>query len=1582
MLHYRCYLLALSLLVVGTLDLDAQAPQTVVFDGLRHTADRDVRLVVRPDGLNADPRGPEAIFSTDLGQTGGVCVQFGARSIDAELPLPIRFEITGMVTNEDGVSPVRSSVTFDTKDTLYQGLLSVHSDPTDTLIWDGVIHGYRAGEVVFEYSGRFDELRLFRLPKWLESRERQECRPFGRVDIATPIVGVDGGELFFGFDELDAENPETITVRLPDGTEHEVDLLRVVSKDQNAQLPVEHNKVTYEYPSDTLVLERLMVYLDGLPHQFSGTDQAIVATRDSLAASHVLLPVGDSVSYAFTACTSTIASVDFELAEQLDRPAVLRFEPQLSSGATLPSFGSTLTVRQDSFTSQPDFGGRQYRYVIRLDGDSVAGSAYTDQPIDLPGRPEWKYFMIKIDPERPGLVECQILWVDRQIRLPDGTTAVGDQVDAVVDLTPQEIAGAGHLVGMKVAASSLPWMRINSSSARYYAPPTGKICVAPPDDMVAWWSFDDPGLAGGASAKDLTSDPGIYHPPTFDNTMQLSNGAGVVPGYVGSALAPGTGSGPVPIVWNHAEINPANTFSIVAWYKPVKPVWGFRSLYQKANASGGFYFMRYYNDVRFYVRKPGSSVLIGGGKTLAWGASWRHVAVTVNSSKTCTIYFDGIPVRTMNLAILFGYLSSPAHGVIGSPPINLPGAIDELMLFKRALSPAEIFAIYNAGSAGVCKDGSHLQPDCFDDFAPGTEPIVWWPLDDEEPHDQNIAGHVITTPDIAGPENTFLRRINTEPDATGIDGGLRFKGLQGSYAISAPYQVFGPPAFSLGDKSFSIDLLVNPATPNPLLADGLLIQKLVNTSLPGFRLTLDDGRPVLTLHGSNYFNYRSDRSEKPLNMNQWNRVTFVVDRDGPESVTCYVNNVMVPTKTEIQSGYAVSSLDNAGDILLGQHFDGSLDDVKIYRGAFTQAEIDGIYGDGPCPPAPFTGSITGTVLIDADCDGTGETPVEGWKVELDNGMITYTAADGTYTFDGVEPGDYDVTLTIAQDYVAGSPAGGIETVTGVMFGQEATADFLVCELPCVTFKRTADEGCCRMNVNLSNIPATQSGGVKKVIISTPVKKFDGLIEEVELFGSCPGSVSMTGGNVSGADEATIEFNTPCAGDVDFEVEAISTTSLDTVTLKFEVVLADGRICTFRRKIECAAAPSLAGPQLSVAPADVDSGQTGRRFSIENRLSPPSPIVALSWAFDPPLPEGVLALEGLRVDGQYYTLDAGFFDPASGSLGPFACASDGTWPNVWPANLFPENIFPPAAEDQVGFALRFDSNAAGRRDYAVRIDAEHCDGRVSSMEYRWIPAAVDVVTGSIHVSDEPQGGALAAAHLKLDLDLDDTVDVGWVQFSSESSDVRVVGYGVGTMDTVYPNGVKSDQKETGAAGEPVPGVVIVLDQIPGGIIGHRFDVPKIDRVSRRGLAASMRYRVFAESDRFVEDPVDVPITVTIYDADANPIATSRFNATFRTIAASSVSEQAVAGESDDLHATLIPNPTRDHVVVDIVSRRTGHIIVEIHDETGRTVAVEDLGYSVPGTRNVAFELGDLASGVYHVRIVQGDETIVRTLRIVR
>src|SRR5207244_2453265 len=101
------------------------------------------------------------------------------------------------------------------------------------------------------------------------------------------------------------------------------------------------------------------------------------------------------------------------------------------------------------------------------------------------------------------------------------------------------------------------------------------------------------------------------------------------------------------------------------------------------------------------VRSPFSSISVFDG-------NWHHVAGTYNGSFV-RLYVDGVQVGSGTAAsgpikynlpttndLTFGRFN-------GTCVLGYSGLLDEIEIFSRALTPAEIQSIFNADSAGKCR---------------------------------------------------------------------------------------------------------------------------------------------------------------------------------------------------------------------------------------------------------------------------------------------------------------------------------------------------------------------------------------------------------------------------------------------------------------------------------------------------------------------------------------------------------------------------------------------------------------------------------------------------------------------------------------------------------------------------------------------------------------------------------------------------------------------------------------------------------------------------------------------------------------
>ena len=203
----------------------------------------------------------------------------------------------------------------------------------------------------------------------------------------------------------------------------------------------------------------------------------------------------------------------------------------------------------------------------------------------------------------------------------------------------------------------------------------------------------------------------------------LQNGAAFTPGMVAQAFR-------LDGVNDHVSINTSGFMkghseaTVDAWVRPLGPHsngfnFGGAVFNESTSAPSGDY-------TRFgiFVRNDGS-VLLGGrgvqnGETGNFGGvataagmiplnQWSHIAGTWSSAQGVRIYINGQLAASLNLQ--FGPFSNTnsafvaigTDGPTAATAAQFNGDIDEVEVFTRVLSQAEIQSIFTAGSAGKCK---------------------------------------------------------------------------------------------------------------------------------------------------------------------------------------------------------------------------------------------------------------------------------------------------------------------------------------------------------------------------------------------------------------------------------------------------------------------------------------------------------------------------------------------------------------------------------------------------------------------------------------------------------------------------------------------------------------------------------------------------------------------------------------------------------------------------------------------------------------------------------------------------------------
>lgn len=245
----------------------------------------------------------------------------------------------------------------------------------------------------------------------------------------------------------------------------------------------------------------------------------------------------------------------------------------------------------------------------------------------------------------------------------------------------------------------------------YGAGSAGKCkCVPPPPNMVAWWPLDE--LTGAPFANDIIG---------FNN-MGIPQPAGIgAPG--GPSPVTGEVNGALYFGGSYLEVAPqaeldfgAGDFSIDAWVRPVDCSHGtggnFAAIADKFDVNTNIGFSFYLDQptlfvANLYLMINGSPVFMSSGTIPTQSPTWSHVAVTVTrppiGAAVGTFYVNGLPAGTF---------TPPTGSVNNTLPLwigltRIPNgicenAIDELELFNRALSPAEVKSIADAKGAGKC----------------------------------------------------------------------------------------------------------------------------------------------------------------------------------------------------------------------------------------------------------------------------------------------------------------------------------------------------------------------------------------------------------------------------------------------------------------------------------------------------------------------------------------------------------------------------------------------------------------------------------------------------------------------------------------------------------------------------------------------------------------------------------------------------------------------------------------------------------------------------------------------------------------
>ncbi|MFC1644921.1 LamG domain-containing protein [Patescibacteria group bacterium] len=360
--------------------------------------------------------------------------------------------------------------------------------------------------------------------------------------------------------------------------------------------------------------------------------------------------------------------------------------------------------------------------------------------------------------------------------------------------------------------------------------------------------------------------------------------------------------------------------------------------------------------------EPGYCVLLQSDGTLRWGAGtnldssqavddgeWHHVIVIYDyngSTVDKSIYIDGSLDNSLNTPATMA--SNPEYLLFGARQDSTKsylnyynGALDEVRIYNRTFDSTEVTDLYNHGAM---KFKSRAMND--------TGLLGYWTMDENELEWGQTSAEVR---DKSGNGNNGDSVDMTSGNLVSgkVDGALSFDG-------SAEYIDVGDnDIFSFGngsvDTSFTFSVWVYHDD------GGLVITKSQSLGLDSwnreylFWITTSEHKLKMRLYdnGGNT-DYIGIVSDNTIGTDGWYHIVGIYDGTGAGGLKFYVNGTLFSSVNDSLGSYTAmantSSPTEIGrqrnDPLGHTYFDGSIDEVRIYRRALDATEILNLYNDG------------------------------------------------------------------------------------------------------------------------------------------------------------------------------------------------------------------------------------------------------------------------------------------------------------------------------------------------------------------------------------------------------------------------------------------------------------------------------------------------------------------------------------------------------------------------------------------------------------------------------------------------------------
>lgn len=566
-----------------------------------------------------------------------------------------------------------------------------------------------------------------------------------------------------------------------------------------------------------------------------------------------------------------------------------------------------------------------------------------------------------------------------------GTSSIGPVSAAernnVTGLIPKTSTGAVP-AGTRTVTIELQMTRVSGASNDAYADNLSFIlsgvtnCSPLPSGALTW-------LKAEGNANDVL---GV-------NNGTLQNGVSFSTGLVGQAFS-------FDGVDDDVSINRSiqDDFTIEFWLNTTQIVgadggqwWSGRGLVdgEVISVTNDFGVTLQNGKVLFGIGNPDVTIRSG----LVANGNWHHVAATrLRSTGEIKLYIDGL--QTASAVAGTQSLTAPPRLTLGRLQVDsnpFQGKLDEVSIFGRVLSAAEIQTTFDAGSFGKCTSTPACTP-------PPANLVAWWRAEGNA--NDSIGSHNGT--------------LQTVAFATGTVGqGFKLNPSDGTFdQVSFPHSADLAPANFTLETWVRFDSLDSPNASAPGLQYIMFKKNTRTNNFEGFdlhKIRVGGVDKLSSTISSASGTFGTVNSQTNVVVGQFYHVAVTYNFDGANGILkLYVNGGLEGSAaTNFPPDYDTRPvfLGSSGETFFNGYLDGVIDEASIYNRALSAAEIQNIYGAGSfgkCDPALTCVTTPQNLISSWRAEGNANDSQGGNNGSLVNGATFATGKVGqTFSFDGV-----------------------------------------------------------------------------------------------------------------------------------------------------------------------------------------------------------------------------------------------------------------------------------------------------------------------------------------------------------------------------------------------------------------------------------------------------------------------------------------------------------------------------------------------------------------------------------------------------